>query len=102
MVDLQSLPPRHFQLARIESELVQNGRMDIGNVVAALDSVETQFVGRAVYDASLDTAAGQPGGKAVRMMVPAVSALRPWCSAELGAPSDHGLVEQAALFQVFQ
>ena len=36
MIDIQPLTSRHFQLARIESHLMQNGRMDVSDIVAIL------------------------------------------------------------------
>ena len=49
--------------------------MQVGDVVAVLDGVEAELVGRAVDDAALDAAAGQPDGEAVRVMVAAVGTL---------------------------
>ena len=51
--------------ARVEAELVQDRGVDVGDVVAVLDGVEAELVGRAVDDAALDAAAGQPDGEAV-------------------------------------
>ncbi len=66
-----------------------------------LDGVEAELVGRAVDDAALDAAAGQPGAEALRMMVAAV-ALAPGRAAELRAPDDERLVQQAAPLEVLQ
>src|SRR5204862_2355 len=54
---------------------------------------------RAVHDAALDAAAGEPGAETLRMMVAAI-ALRARRAAELCAPDHQGLVQHAALFQV--
>ena len=40
MVDVQALAAGDLQLARVEAELVQNSRVDVGDVVAILDRVE--------------------------------------------------------------
>ena len=57
------------------------------------------LVGRAVDDAALDAAAGQPEGEGVRIVVAARAS--PFCDerqpTELAAPDDQRLVEQAAL-----
>ena len=66
-----------------------------------LDGVEAELVGGAVDDAALDAAAGQPGAEALRMMVAAV-ALGAGRAAELGAPDDERVVEQAALLEVLE
>src|SRR5574341_2130967 len=56
-VDLQPLAARHFELAGVEPELVKHRRVEVGDVVALLDGVEAQLVGRAVGDAALHAAA---------------------------------------------
>ena len=71
-VDLQPLAAGDFQPARVEAELVQDRGVDVGDVVAVLDGVEAELVGRAVDDAALDAAAGQPDGEAVGVVVAAV------------------------------
>ena len=58
-----------------------------------------EFVGRAVGDAALDAAAGQPDREALDVMVAAV-ALGHRRPAELAAPDHQRLVEHAALLQV--
>src|SRR5579883_3552319 len=87
VVDLQPLAAGDLELARIEAELVQDGGVDVGDVVAILDGVEADLVGRALHDTSLDPAAGQPGAETLRVVVAAIrlGAGRP---AELGAPDD--------------
>ncbi len=51
VVDLQPLAAGDLQLARVEAELVQDRGVDVGDVVAVLDGVEADLVGRAVDDA---------------------------------------------------
>ena len=75
-VDLQPLAAGDFEPARVEAELVQDGGVDVGDVVAVLDGVEAELVGGAVGDAALDAAAGQPDREAVGVVVAAVGALR--------------------------
>ena len=50
----------------------------------------------------LDAAAGHPHGEAVGVVVAAVAFLRHRRAAELAAPDDQGLVEQAAALQVLE
>src|SRR5579883_1473872 len=101
VVDLQPLAAGDLELARIEAELVQDGGVDVGDVVAILDGVEADLVGRALHDTSLDPAAGQPGAETLRVVVAAIrlGAGRP---AELGAPDDDRLIEQPAPLEVPQ
>ena len=66
-----------------------------------LDGVEAELVGLAEGDARLDAAAGQPHGEGVGVMVAAVvAALDHRRAAELAAPDDQRVVEQAALLEV--
>src|SRR5437667_4354583 len=88
-VDLQTLVPGNLGLARVEAELAQHGRVDVGDVVAVLDGVEAQLVRRSVRQSSLDAGAGHPAGEAERVMIAAASrALDPRRTAEF-RPPDH-------------
>ena len=102
MIDFQALAAGHLEPSRVETELVQDRGVQVGDVVPMFDGVEAELVGRAVDDAALDAAAGEPGGEAVGVVVAAVRLLRSGRSAELGAPDDERLVQQAALFQIRQ
>src|SRR5262245_3073345 len=70
-VDLQALVAGHFQLPRVEAELVQDGGVDVGDVVTVLGGMEADLIGGAVDDAALDAAAGQPHAEAVGVMIAA-------------------------------
>ena len=96
------LRPGIFEPARVEAELVQDRGVDVGDVVAVLDGVEADLVGRAVDDAALDAAAGHPDREAVDVVVAAVGALRAGRAAELGGEDHERLVEQAAPLQVLE
>src|SRR5207248_7589268 len=52
-LDLQPLAAGHLEPVRVEAELVQHGGVDVGHVVAVLDRVKAQLVGRAVDDPAL-------------------------------------------------
>ena len=69
---------------------------------AFLYGAEAELVGGAVGHAALEAAAGQPDGEAPVVVVAAIAALRCRRAAELAAPEDERLIEQAALFQVLQ
>ena len=51
VIDVQPLPSRNFQLPGIESQLLQNGGVDVGDGVAVFDGVEADLVGCSVGDA---------------------------------------------------
>ena len=52
MINLQPLAAGDFQFAGVQAQLLQDRRMDVGDVVAVLDGVKADLVGRAVHDAS--------------------------------------------------
>ena len=60
-IDLQPLLARDFELTGIEAELMQNGCMNISDVMPILDGVESQFVSCAVSNPALYTAAREEG-----------------------------------------
>src|SRR5947208_2466991 len=95
VVDFQPLAAGDFQLVRIQSELMQHRRVNIGDVVAVFDGMEAEFVGCAVGDAAFDTAAGQERGETLRVMI-AAGAFGAGGSAKLGSPDDNRVIEQAA------
>src|SRR6266568_864851 len=85
----------------VQSQLMKHRGVDVGDVAAVFDSMEADFVGSAVNDAPFDAAAGQPGAKALRMVVAPVP-LGTRRAAELRAPDHNGFVQHASLFQVFE
>ena len=74
--------------------------MQVVDVHLLLDGVVAVIVGGAVLDARLDPAAGHPHGEAFGVVVAAVLPLGGRGPAELAAPEDERVVEQAAGFQV--
>src|SRR6185437_2628510 len=102
VIDLQTLAAGHFQAARVQAEQTQDGGVDIGDVVAVLDRVETDFVGLAVGDAALDAAAGQPHREAVNVMIAAIRTLRAGCTAKLRTEDDERFVQQTAALQILE
>ena len=101
MVHVEAFAAGDFQLVRVEAELVQDGRVDVGDVMPVLDGVEAEFVGRAVGDAAFDAAAGQPGAEALGMVI-AAGAFGAGRAAEFGAADDERLVQQSALLEVLE
>src|ERR1017187_318364 len=79
--------------------------MEIVDVHAVSGNTVAKWVGRAVGDARLDSAAGGPGGEAPGVMVAAVVVGRQLSLAVIGAaklapPQNEGIVEHAPLFQI--
>ena len=48
-INLQPLLARDFELVWVEAELVQDGGVQVGDVVAVFDGVKADFVGRTVW-----------------------------------------------------
>ena len=99
-VDFESLVSWHFQLSGIESQLVQYGGMDVGDVVSVFHRVESQLVRRTVSDAALQSATCHPNGKTVRMMIATIRFFGTRSSPEFGRPDDQSFVQQSSLFQI--
>jgi len=59
------------ELMLVEAELVQDGRVDVAEVVGLLDRVQTDRVGGADDLASADAAAGHPHAEAEVVMIAA-------------------------------
>ena len=76
VIDFEALAARNFEAAQIESEQVQDGRVQVGDIMSRFDGVEAQFVGRAVDMAALQASTRQPDRKAVRMMIAPVRSSR--------------------------
>ena len=89
----------------VDAELVQQRGVEVVDVDGILDDVVAEVVRLADDVAALDAGAGHPEAEAARVMVAAVvvlgeRALRIDGAAELAAPDDERVVEQAALFQI--
>src|SRR5687767_10634620 len=96
MIDFKALSTWNLELARIEPQLVENCRVNIGDIMAVFNSVEAEFVGRAVNNAPFQAAAGHPDTEAEIVMVPPAHVLRSRGAAELSGKHDERLVKQPA------
>ena len=101
VVDLQPLTAGDFELPGLQAELVQDRRVNVCDIMAVFDSVETDIVSGPVSDPTLDAATRQPGAETLRMMITSVT-LSPGRATELRSPNNERLFQQAALFQVLQ
>lgn len=86
----------------VEPELVEDGGVDIVDLggVFAVGGFVAPLVAFAVRDSAFDSAAGEPVGEDVRVVVAAFAALGRWHATEFGGPEDEGVVKHAALFEV--
>ncbi len=93
------------ELRVVDAQAVQDRGVQVVDVDRVFRDVVAEVVGLAVGDAGLDAAAGQPDREAARMMVAAVVVGRQLAlavdrAAELAAPDDERVVQQAALLEV--
>ncbi len=63
VVDLQPLLPWDVEPVGIQSQLMQGGGVNVGDIMAILDRVKAQFVCCSVNDATLDPAACHPASE---------------------------------------
>ena len=70
VVDGEAFAARHFQPMGVETHQLQDGGVDVGDIVAVFDGMETEFVGGSMRDTAFDAAPCQPGGEALRMVIP--------------------------------
>src|SRR5262245_10111122 len=73
VVEFEPLAAGDFEPAWVETHQVQDRGVYIGDVMPILDSMEANFVGGPVDNPALDAPAGQPGTKALRMVIAAVA-----------------------------
>src|SRR5215471_18805340 len=91
----------------VDSHQMEDRGMQVVNVDGLIDDLEAKVVGGAVNISALDPTAGQPHGKAERVVVAAV--LRSALSADLGdgraaelrAADDKSILQQATPFEIF-
>src|SRR5262249_5021540 len=84
----------------VESEQVEDRRVEIVNGDLFLDRFEPEFIGGSVGYASLDATAGQPHGESVRIVISAIALFGDRRAPELASPDDECFIQQSASFQV--
>ena len=91
------------ELFVIDAEEVEDGGVDVVDFcgVVAVEGFVAEVVAEAVGDAAADPAAAEPVSEAERVVVAAFAALGAGHAAEFGGPEDEGIVEETALFEVF-
>ena len=102
IVDFQSLPAGDFETARIDTELLHNSRMNVGDVVPILNGVKAEFVGGSVDSAAFDSASSHPDGKAEVVVTSPVRTLAAGSPSEFRAPDHKRFVKETALLEILQ
>ena len=87
----------------IDSKQVQDGGVDIVDLsgVIAIEGFVAPFVGVSAGDATADSTATQPVGEDIRVMVTAGGPLSGGHASEFCCPEDDGVIQQSALFEIF-
>ena len=102
IIDFQPLPAGDCETARIEAELLHDGSVNIGDIVAILNGVEAEFVGGSVDSSAFDSASCHPDGKAEVVVTSPVRTLAAGSASEFRAPDHERFVEEASLLEIFQ
>lgn len=55
-INIEPFAAGDFQTASVQAQLLQNRGMNVGDIVAVFDGMETDLIGRSVHHASLDAA----------------------------------------------
>src|SRR5438876_901325 len=85
----------------IESHQMQNGRVQVPDMVAIDHRFMAEFIGFAVSRASLDPAAGQKISKAFRIVIaPILVSLHHCLAPEFAAPNYESALQQSTLLQI--
>ena len=77
----------------IESQQMQERRIQIVYVYWIFGYIESEVVGRSVDVAAFDAAAGEPHGEGSVVMIAAIVALGHWSASEFAAPNHERIFE---------
>src|SRR5262249_42673494 len=93
------------QLGVLDSQTMQDSRLQVVNVYRIFENVVAIIVGLADGEAALNPTTGHPNRKTARVMVASIVcagelALAVHGSAELAGPNDQGIIQHAALLQI--
>ena len=86
----------------VQTQQMQNGRMDVVYVSTALDCAKADFVRSSDGLAALHSASRHPDRKSPRVMIPPFALLIERCAAKLAAPDHQRRVQQPARLQIRQ
>ena len=102
MVDIQPLPAWNFQFTRIQPQLVQNGGVHIGDIMAVLHSMKADLISRSVHQSTLEPTTCHPDAEAKNMMVTAIGPLRARCAAKFTGKYHQRLIQHPTTLEVFK
>src|SRR5579871_3939648 len=84
----------------VQSEQVEDGSVDVMNVMGLVDGVESKLVGGPDGLSSFYAAPGHPHGEPVRIVIPTQAFFVERRSSELTTPHDQCFLEQPASLQI--
>ena len=82
----------------VQAEQVEDGGVEIVHVEFVFDGLISPFVGGAVSVARPDSAAGQPNGESLRVVIAPVVVLGEGSASEFTAPPDESVLKKASRF----
>ena len=90
------------QVEVVDTEEAEDGGVEVVDVHAVFNSVESDFVGGADDLAALDAASGYPHGKTGGVVVAAVTFFGHGSATEFSSPDDEGLLKESTAFEVLE
>ena len=84
----------------MEAELVQQGGMDVCDIVGIFHGMEPEFIGGAMDLAALDSSPSHPDGKSEWVMVSTIGILGSRGASEFGGENDERFIQQPPAFQI--
>jgi hypothetical protein len=82
----------------IQTQLVQDGGMQVVEMNFVLDGIITIIIGGTVTDAGFNAPTRKPHCKAMRIMIPAIATLGCGSPAEFTTPPNESVFQKATLF----
>jgi hypothetical protein len=102
MINLQTLASGDLKSSGIQPQKLQDGGVDVGDVMPIGHSVEADFVSGSMDCATFDSTSSHPAAETVDMMIATIGALRTGCAAEFRGEYDECFIEQSALCKIFE
>ena len=100
VIDFKPFATGDFESAGIESELVEDCRMDIGDIVTFFGRVETDFIGSSMNNTASDSATCEPDGETEDVVISPIGALGTGSPSKLACKDDESFLKKSSAFEV--
>ena len=100
MINLKAFTLRDFQFSAIKAHKVQNGGVDISDIVPIRNGVKAEFIRFSMSYAPFDAAARHPNTEGKGVVIPAGGTLGSGCPAKFGSPHDQGCFQKTSPFEI--